>query len=265
MTLKNYAPKRKKTKRLVGRPLTVAPSRSPVPAARRSFPVIAMAASGGGLNALSVILGGLPAGFPAAVAIVMHLSPDHKSILAEILGRRTHLTVKQAHTGDVLCPSCVFVAPPNHHLFVAPGGGLKLSSPDAKKIHFARPSAEPLFASVAAVYQKDAIAVVLTGGDGDGSFGVQIIKDHGGKVIAQDRPTSQDFSMPETSINTGDVDFILPLDEIAAKLIELVGPGQRSTPSPAPAGKKPRRSAAANRATPRYAAGSKGAMLKRTK
>jgi two-component system chemotaxis response regulator CheB len=224
-----------------------------------------MAASVGGLNALSVILGGLPAGFPAAVAIVMHLSPDHKSILAEILARRTHLTVKQANSGDILCPSCVFIAPPNHHLFVAPGGALKLSSPTAEKVHYMRPSAEPLFASVANVYQRSAIAVVLTGGDGDGSFGVQIIKDHGGKVIAQDRPTSQDFSMPKTSIETGDVDFILPLDEIAAKLIELVGAAGSPTAGRAPARKKARRSAATNRVTPRYAAATKAAMLKRRK
>jgi two-component system chemotaxis response regulator CheB len=191
----------------------------------RSFPVIAMAASVGGLKALSVILGGLPANFPAAIAIVMHLAPEHKSILAEILNSRTQLTVKQAHTGDILCPASVFVAPPNHHLSVAKGGHLELSSSAAEKVHHARPSAEPLFASVAEVYQKNAIAVVLTGGDGDGSFGVQIIRKQGGKVIAQDRPTSQDFSMPETSIRTGDVDFILPLNAIAPKLMELVGAG----------------------------------------
>ena len=65
--------------------------------------------------------------------------------------------------------------------------------------------------------------MVLTGGDGDGSFGVQIIKEKGGTVIVQDRPTSQDFSMPETSIKTGDVDFILSLNTIAPKLIELIG------------------------------------------
>ena len=187
--------------------------------------VIAMAASVGGLKALSVILGGLPADFPAAIAIVMHLAPDHKSLLAEILDSRSHLEVKQAHTGDILCHSSVFVAPPNHHMFVVKGGRLRLSSSASEKVHYARPSAEPLFASVAEVYQKNAIAVVLTGGDGDGSFGVQIIKEQGGKVIAQDRPTSQDFSMPETSIKTGDVDFILPLNEIAPKLIELVGAG----------------------------------------
>lgn len=198
------------------------PAREP-----RGFPVVAMAASVGGLEALSVILGGLPAGFPGAIAIVMHLSPDHKSILAEILDRRTHLVVREAHTGDVLCPSEVFVAPPNHHLFVGPNGRLKLSSSMAKKINYARPSAEPLFASVAEVYGTEAIAVVLTGGDGDGSFGVQVIKEHGGTVIAQDRTTSKDFSMPESSIKTGDVDFVLPLDKIAAQLMSLTATGKK--------------------------------------
>jgi two-component system chemotaxis response regulator CheB len=205
------------------KPVQVLRPEFPLMPARRAFPVIAMAASVGGLNALSVILGGLPASFPAAIAIVMHLSPEHKSILAEILNSRTHLAVKQAHTGDVLNRGSVFVAPPNHHLSVVQDGRLKLSSSAAEKIHFARPSAEPLFASVAETYKSRAIAVVLTGGDGDGSFGVQIIKERGGTVIAQDRPTSQDFSMPETSIKTGDVDFILPLNAIAPKLIELVG------------------------------------------
>ena len=159
--------------------------------------------------------------FPAAITIVMHLSPDHKSLLAHILESRTPLRVKQAQPGDVLCHGGVFVAPPNHHLAVSEGGLLELSSPSAEKVHHSRPSAEPLFYSVAAVYQRRAIAVVLTGGDGDGSLGVRIIKDLGGTVIAQDRSTSQDFSMPESSIETGQVDFILPLEQIAGKLIEL--------------------------------------------
>ncbi len=188
--------------------------------------VIAIAASAGGLNALSVILGALPVDFPAAIAIVMHLSPDHKSLLAEILTCRTPLEVRQAETGDVLCHSSVFVAVPNHHMFVLPGGIIEISSPTAEKVHFARPSAEPLFASVATLYKRNAIAVVLTGGDGDGSIGVSIIKDNGGTVIAQDFSTSQNFSMPQTAIETGDVDFILPLEEIAPRLVQLVGTGE---------------------------------------
>ena len=185
--------------------------------------VVAIAASVGGLHALSVILAGLPEDFPAAITIVMHLSPDHKSLLADILACRTPLRVKQAETGDRLCPGCVFVAPPDHHLAIGPRHLVELSSNSAAKVHFARPSAEPLFYSVASVYKKHAIGVVLTGGDGDGSLGVRVIKDQGGIVIAQDRATSKDFSMPESSIETGQVDFILPLEDIASKLVELAG------------------------------------------
>jgi two-component system chemotaxis response regulator CheB len=233
--------------------------------ASRSFPVIAMAASVGGLKALSVILGGLPADFPAAIAIVMHLSPHHESILAEILDSRSPLEVKEAKSGNFLCLSCVFVAPPNHHLLVGKDGRLKLSSSSAEKVNYARPSAEPLFISVAKVYRNNAIAVVLTGGDGDGSFGVQIIKDEGGTVIAQDRPTSENFSMPETSIKTGDVDFILPLDEIGPKLIELVvaGKGQKNGRTTVP--RSGQTQASAKLVASRYSAGTKAAMIRRRK
>jgi two-component system, chemotaxis family, protein-glutamate methylesterase/glutaminase len=247
-------------------PAPIAPPAHPVFPASAGFPVIAMAASVGGLKALSVILGGLPADFPAAIAIVMHIAPDHKSLLPEILARRTQLSVKQAHTGDQLCRSCAFIAPPNHHLLVGKNGRLKLSSAHAEKIHFARPSAEPLFASVAEVYQKKAIAVVLTGGDGDGSFGVQIIKENGGQVIAQDRPTSENFSMPETSIKTGDVDYILPLDEIAPMLIALVWTGkQPKNGQPAAKTELMNTTALAEFAMPHYADGTKDVMLMRRK
>jgi two-component system, chemotaxis family, protein-glutamate methylesterase/glutaminase len=226
------------------------------------FPVVAMAASVGGLKALSAILGGLPADFPAAIAIVMHLAPDHKSLLAEILSCRTALKVRQARTGDMLCRSCVFVAPPNRHMMAGRSGILKLSSPCAEKVHFARPSAEPLFATVAEVYNTKAIAVVLTGGDGDGSFGVQIIKDRGGKVIAQDRPTSENFSMPETAIRTGDVDFILPLEEIAPKLMELVGAGGVLKDRHKPSKRTKVKPALAKLETPRRSFGTRGVTLR---
>lgn len=237
-------------------PATLAPS--------ANFPVIAIAASVGGLKALSVILSGLPANFPAAIAIVMHLPPDHKSLLAEILNLRTPLVVKEAQTGDSLSPACVFIAPPNHHLLVGKNGSLKLSSVQAEKIHFARPSAEPLFASVAEVYQKKAIAIVLTGGDSDGSFGVKIIKEHGGTVIAQDRPTSENFSMPDSAIQTGEVDYILPLEEIAPMLIALVWTGHKSKPRLS-SKKRSLPPALPELVTPHYAAAPKDVMLKRRK
>lgn len=195
---------------------------------KNDFPVIAIAASVGGLKALSVILASLPKEFPAAILIVMHLSPNHKSLLADILSSRTPLTVKEAKAGEKIEISTVYVAIPNRHLVVSKGGILKLSSIHSEKIHHARPSAEPLFTSVAMIYKKRSIAVVLTGGDGDGSIGVQWIQNEGGTVIAQDQESSEDFSMPETSIKTGDVDYILPLSEIASKLVSLVESAQAS-------------------------------------
>src|SRR5580765_4720076 len=103
---------RSKPARRRKKPALAARAAISVSPASGSFPVVAMAASLGGLKALSVILGGLPADFPAAITIVMHVSPEHKSLLAEILNCRTQLEVKQAHTGDILCPAGVFVAPP---------------------------------------------------------------------------------------------------------------------------------------------------------
>jgi two-component system chemotaxis response regulator CheB len=185
-----------------------------------AHPVVAIAASAGGLKALSHILRALPSDFPAAIAIVLHTSPDRRSFLAEILNRCTSLSVKEAKSGYLLCPAMVFIAPPNFHLLVNSGGIISLCS--SSKIHHTRPSAEPLFHSVAANYRTKAIGVILTGGDHDGSSGIQRIKQMGGKTIAQDQATSEHFSMPRSAISTGYIDFVLPLNEIAPTLVQLV-------------------------------------------
>src|SRR5919108_117235 len=188
-----------------------------------AFDVIALAASAGGLGALSRILASLPADFPAALVVVQHLDPRHRSLMADILGRRTPLTVKQAKEGDCLCPATVYTAPPNRHLLVNPDGTLSLSQ--SELVHFVRPSADLLFESVAASYKDRVIAVVLTGTGSDGAMGVQAIKKMSGTVIVQDEKTSEFFGMPAAAIHTGNVDFILPLDEIAPALVTLVMKG----------------------------------------
>ena len=182
--------------------------------------IVVLTASAGGLKALSEILSNLPKNFPAPIAVVQHLSPHYPSLLAEILSRRTALLVKQAEAGDFLCPGTVYIAPPNQHLLVNPNGSLELSN--TEKVRHVRPAADVLFQSVADGFQEKAIAVVLTGMDGDGAMGIQAIKKMGGMVIAQDEATSQFFSMPNAAIKTGDVDFILPLDAIASTLLNLV-------------------------------------------
>ena len=184
------------------------------------FDVVALAASAGGLTALSGVLSGLPSDFPAAIVIVQHLDPRHRSLMADILSRRTPLLVRQAAEGAHLTPAMAYIAPPDRHLLVNPDGTLSLSQ--SELVHFVRPSADLLFESVAASYKDRAIAVVLSGTGSDGAMGVQAIKKMGGTVIVQDEKTSEFFGMPGAAIHTGNTDFILPLDEIAHALITLV-------------------------------------------
>jgi len=140
--------------------------------------------------------------------------------MAEILSRRTGLRVREAKEGDSLHPHTVYIAPPDYHLLVNRDGTLSLSH--SELVHFLRPSADLLFESVAASFKERAIAVVLTGTGSDGAMGVQAIKKMGGTVIAQDEGTSEFFGMPGAAIKTQDVDFILPLDEVADALVTLM-------------------------------------------
>lgn len=196
------------------------------PLPHAAFDIVALASSAGGLRALSEILPVLPADFPAAVVVVQHLDPRHRSLMADILNRQTHLRVKEATAGDRVQPGLIYVAPPNQHLLVNSDRTISLTQTEL--VHFVRPSADLLFESVAASYKEQAIAVVLTGSGVDGSMGVRAIKKMGGTVIAQDEGTSEFFGMPGAAIQTGDVDFILPLPEIAAALITLVMTGDNA-------------------------------------
>jgi two-component system chemotaxis response regulator CheB len=189
-----------------------------------AFDIVAIATSAGGLTALSEVLGGLPADFPAMIVIVQHLDPRHRSLMADILSRRTSLVVQQAEAGDHLKPGNVYIAPPNRHLLVNADGTLSLTQTEL--VHFVRPSADLLFDSVAASYKDRAIAVVLTGTGTDGAMGVQAIKEMGGTVIAEDQNTAEFSGMPLAALQTGSVDFVLPLAEVAPALISLVMTGE---------------------------------------
>jgi len=189
-----------------------------------NFEVIAIATSAGGLKALSQVLSALPPDFSPAIVVVQHLDPRHRSLMADILGRRSTLPVKQAEENDKLQPGKVYIAPPNKHLLVNPDGSLSLTQ--SELVHFVRPSADLLFESVAGSFKNRAIAVVLTGTGSDGSMGVRAIKKMGGTVLAQDESSSEFYGMPNAAIQTGCVDFVLSLSEIPSALITLVKTGE---------------------------------------
>jgi two-component system, chemotaxis family, protein-glutamate methylesterase/glutaminase len=185
------------------------------------YDIVALASSAGGLKALTEVLGALPTQFPSALVVVQHLDPRHRSLMADILGRRTALRVREAVDGEVVSPGTAHIAPPDRHLLVNSDGSMSLTRTEL--VHFVRPSADLLFESVAASYRERAIAVVLSGTGSDGSMGVKAIKKTGGTVIVQDQRSAEFSGMPESAERTGLADFILPLEEIAAALQTLVG------------------------------------------
>lgn len=186
------------------------------------FNIVAMAASAGGLQALIAVLSALPEGFPVPILIVQHLDPRHRSLMGEILSRKTPLLVRLADDGDAVRPGMVLLAPPDRHLLVNPDSTVTLSR--AELVHFVRPSADLLFESAAGSYGRQVIAVVLSGTGSDGAAGVRAVKESGGTVIVQDDATAEFPGMPEAARRTGRIDFVLPLAEIGPALVALVSP-----------------------------------------
>lgn len=183
------------------------------------FHVVAIAASAGGLAPIREILAPLPVDFSAAVLVIQHTSPG-ESHLVPILARGTKLPVKQAEDGDRLEPGHIYVAPPDEQMLV--GADDIVSLAPSERAEHRGPSANRLFESLAGSVSSRAIAVVLSGMGQDGSAGIRAIKEWNGTVIAQDEVTSQFYSMPRSAIATDLVDFILPVQEIPAKLLAIV-------------------------------------------
>jgi two-component system chemotaxis response regulator CheB len=184
------------------------------------FEIVAFAASAGGLKALTEVLSALPKDFPAAIVVVQHIDRRHRSLLADILSRRTALAVHEAREGARIEPGAAYIAPSDRHLLVNPDRTIALTQTEL--VHFVRPSADLLFESTAASYKARAIAVVLSGTGSDGAMGLKAIKKMGGTVIVQDARSSEFGGMPQAAERTGFADFVLPLEEIAPALRTLV-------------------------------------------
>lgn len=183
------------------------------------FGIVAFGSSAGGLPALISILADLPEEWPSPIVVVQHIDRRHRSLLADVLGRRCRLPVKDAVHGERILGGTVYTAPADRHLLLS-GNTVELT--ETELVHFVRPSVDLLFESVAAGYRERAIAVILSGSGVDGAMGVRAVKRMNGTVIAQDRATSPFFGMPGAAIETGVVDFVLPLCEIAPALVTLI-------------------------------------------
>ena len=190
--------------------------------------IVVIGASAGGVGALRKLAADLPAAFPAAVLVVLHVGA-HASLLPELLEAAGPNSASHAQDGEELRTGHLAVAPPDRHLLLD-GNTLRLNR--GPKEHFTRPAIDCLFRSAAFEQGARVIGVVLTGDLDDGTAGLQAIKRCGGLVIVQDPRTALAHSMPASAVAYVDVDFVLPLEAIAAKLHELI---RQPAPAPAPA------------------------------
>src|SRR4051794_22510420 len=145
--------------------------------------VIGIGASAGGIDALLKVLGPLPADFPHAVCVVLHIAATGTTALAQILGRRCELKVHSAESGQELLPGHVYVAVPDRHLLVSEG---TIEINQGPKENGVRPAVDALLRSLADSHREAAVAVVLSGALGDGSDGARLVAQAGGRVFVQD-------------------------------------------------------------------------------
>ena len=197
-----------------------APAESLARSRRGRAAIVAIGASTGGPRALAEVLGDLPADFPVPIVVVQHMPASFTQQLAMGLARRTPLAVREAHTGAVLAPGTVWIAPGNRHLLVERAGlERRCVLSDAPPENGCRPSVDPLFRSVAETFGPGALGVVLTGMGQDGLAGSREIRRLGGEVLAQDEATSVVWGMPGAIARERVAGEVLPLDAIGPVLV----------------------------------------------
>jgi len=203
-----------------------------------AFPVVALGASAGGLEACIKLLDALPARTGMSFILVQHLDPTHRSLLVELLAKHTRLAVVQAVDGMPVEPEHLYVIPPGAYLSVH-GGALRLSPPEMRggAPRGARLPFDVLLHALAEEYGARAACVVLSGSGTDGSAGLRAVKAAGGRVVVQD-PAEADYDgMPRSAIATGDVDTVAPAAGIPAALAGAAAAHAAGTsPGPAPDG-----------------------------
>lgn len=179
---------------------------------------IVIGASAGGVQALTTLVGDLSRNLPAAVFIVLHISAKAPSLLPNILGRISSLKVAHAEDGEPIERGRIYVAPPDQHLIIE-DNYVKLVHGPKENLH--RPSIDALFRSAARWKGPRVIGVVLTGARDDGKVGMRAVKQRGGIAIVQDPFDAPFPSMPMSVMQEIEVDFSVPLYEIAPLLNKL--------------------------------------------
>jgi two-component system chemotaxis response regulator CheB len=184
----------------------------------RKFSCVVIASSTGGPMALCQLCPGLPADFSVPIFLVQHNTSGFDRGFVQWLDEYANLNVRLAEEGTVPASGYIYVAPTDRHLVIGDKG---IAFNYGEPVNNQKPAADMLFKSAAEIYGDSVISVVLTGMGCDGAEGTRIVKKSGGITIAQDESSSMIYGMPQAAVETGCVDMVLPLGEIASKLVSL--------------------------------------------
>ena len=180
--------------------------------------IIVIGASSGGFEALKKLTAGLPADLAASIFIVWHMAADVRGVLPQVLNRAGTIFAAHASDGEQIVENRIYVAPPDRHLLVEKGQVRVTRGPKENRF---RPAVDPLFRSAAYAYNNRVIGVVLSGALDDGTAGLWTIKHRGGLAIVQDPQDAEVPSMPENALREVEIDYRVPIAEMAELLARL--------------------------------------------
>lgn len=184
-----------------------------------SIDAVVIGGSAGALEALFAIVAALSVGFSCPLVVVVHILPDRRSYLSEVLGARAKLPVKEAEATEPLAGGTVYIAPPNYHLLIERKRCFSLSVDEP--VHHSRPSIDVLFESAARAYGPGLVGILLSGANEDGAQGLASIRRAGGTTIVQAPETAEVATMPRAALRLGRADHVLSPAQIGALLARL--------------------------------------------
>jgi two-component system, chemotaxis family, protein-glutamate methylesterase/glutaminase len=189
---------------------------------RTTNQIVAIGSSTGGTVALDHLFRTFPANFPGII-VTQHMPAGFTKSFSERLDSFSAMQVKEAETGDSVVPGVALIAPGSKHLLLRRSGARYYAEvKDGPLVNRHKPSVDVMFRSVSKVAGKNAVGIILTGMGGDGARGMLEMKTEGATNIAQDEKSCVVFGMPKVAIETGGVDFVLPLDKITRKVIGIL-------------------------------------------
>ncbi len=193
-------------------------NKSPEQVVNRPY-LVGIGSSAGGLEALSSLIAALPSNLGVSYVVIQHLSPTHRSMLVQLLGRETAMAVCEIQDKMIPEPDVIYIAPSGRNTIFTGG---KFSLLESKREATPKPSVNVFFSSIASEKSEDAIGIILSGTGSDGTAGIREIKVNGGFTFAQEPNTAKYIGMPQSAIDSGCIDYILSPEKIAVEITNIV-------------------------------------------